>query len=824
MEHKMISTNLAHLTITADGKFRQQALRDHNRNVGRYAAECMSYTGLANCGMLCGLLHDGKGTQKYQEYLRSCAAYDAYDLGLTDKPALPKPERGSVNHTFAGVIYLLDRYHGKNSVLADYTSEILSCAIGSHHGLFDCLSINGQNGFIKRVEKADREDIQYEEARLSFENEISSANELDRLFQKSKEEIEKLMRKIAVSNSENGEVDSDYINMGLALTSRLLTSALMYADRRDTAEFADQTEYADIPADWDRDIQDYEKQYSQLQSGGTFESMPINLARKSISEQCRQFAEKPGAIYRLNVPTGGGKTLSSLRYALYHARAYGKKKIIYVIPLLTIIDQNAAEIEKYLPQEMVLEHHSDVMKENMSDDELHRYDLMRDRWTAPVVITTLVQILEILFGDKSGCIARMRALCNAVIIFDEVQSVPMHSLALFNSALNFLAEFCRTTVILCSATQPEFDRLKKYPLHVTHTPMVSLTAKQIEPFKRQKYHDLIKEPKTLEEIADFALSILDNQNPVMIVCNTRTEAKELYRQLNGRGGEDLQIAHLSASMCKAHRKTVLREINAKLHAIQTGEEQQPFILVTTQLVEAGVNLSFRSVIRILAGNDNLVQTGGRCNRSNEYGAGDVYLLKLTGEEQQLRNLPEIRMAQDAMADNIFRHLSFEPEDSQFIEDYYLALFTNIEEQKKSEYLFQYRDGKTYALAGLLSGNLKAGDKTYKLHQPFKTAAQEYKVFPENTYPVLVPYKEDGKKLIESMRAIDRAGRIISKTLLRQAGDYIVQVYDWQKRKLGEKSMLESLADDQIFILSEVAYDERYGLNTDAEWTMEDMIY
>ena len=149
MEHKMISTNLAHLTITADGKFRQQALRDHNRNVGRYAAECMSYTGLANCGMLCGLLHDGKGTQKYQEYLRSCAAYDAYDLGLTDKPALPKPERGSVNHTFAGVIYLLDRYHGKNSVLADYTSEILSCAIGSHHGLFDCLSINGQNGFIK---------------------------------------------------------------------------------------------------------------------------------------------------------------------------------------------------------------------------------------------------------------------------------------------------------------------------------------------------------------------------------------------------------------------------------------------------------------------------------------------------------------------------------------------------------------------------------------------------------------------------------------------------------------------------------------------------
>ena len=822
MDRKITSFNLAHLAVTEDGEYRQQTLRDHNRNVGRYASECLSYAGLANCGMLCGLLHDGKGTQKYQTYLRACAVYDAYDMELTGKPTLPEPKRGSVNHTFAGVIYLLDRYHGRN-LLENYTSEILACAIGSHHGLFDCLSLNGQNGFIKRVEKADRKDIQYEESRQSFENEISTVDEIDQLFQKAEEEIHQLMQKIAANNSKNGSVDMNYLNMSLALATRLLTSALMYADRRDTAEFADQTNYADIPADWDQDIQDFEKQYSQLQSGGAAKSSPINLARKSISEQCRQFAEKPGAIYRLNVPTGGGKTLASLRYALYHAKAYGKKKIIYVIPLLTIIDQNAAEIEKYLPHETVLEHHSDVMNDNKSDDELHRYDLMKDRWTAPVVITTLVQILEILFGGKSGCIARMRALCNTVIIFDEVQSVPVHSLALFNSALNFLAEFCKTTVILCSATQPEFDRLKKFPLHVTRTPMVALTLDQLEPFKRQKYHDLSKESRTLEETADFTLSILDDQNPVMIVCNTRSEAKELYKQLSDYEREDLQVAHLSASMCKAHRKKVLGEISAKLHALQTGEEQKPFILVTTQLVEAGVNLSFRSVIRILAGNDNLVQTGGRCNRSNEYGTGDVYLLKLTGEEQQLRNLPEIRMAQDAMTENIFRHPSFEPEDNQFIEDYYLALFTDIENKGKSEYPFQY-DGKPYTLAGLLSGNLMASDKAYQMRQPFKTAAQEYQVFAENTYPVLVPYGEAGMKLTESMRAIDGTGRTIPKTLLRQAGDYIVQIYDWQKRKLEEKSMLESFANDQIFVLSEAAYDEIYGLNIDAEWTTEDMIY
>lgn len=526
--------------------------------------------------------------------------------------------------------------------------------------------------------------------RLSFEHEISSGEEIDHLFQQAKEEIYRLIQKIKAISIKNGSSNAVYLNMDLALATRLLTSGLMYADRRDTAEFADQENYYDIPADWDRDILDFEKQYDQLQKRGDERSGSINAVRKSISDQCREFAQKPAAIYRLNVPTGGGKTLSSLRYALYHAKAFRKMRIIYVIPLLTIIDQNAAEIEKYLPNETVLEHHSDVMEDNMTIEELHDYDLMKDRWTAPVIITTLVQILEILFGGKSSSIARMRALCDAVIIFDEVQSVPVHSLALFNSALNFLTEICQTTVILCSATQPEFDQLKKYPLHITRTSMVTLSKEQLKPFKRQKYHDLSKDPRTIEETADFALSILEDQNPVMIVCNTKSEARELYEELENSGSKNLRIAHLSASMCKAHRKKVLKDIDDQLHALQTGADNHPYILVTTQLVEAGVNLSFRSVIRILAGNDNLVQTGGRCNRSNEYGAGDVYLLKLSGEEQQIRHLPEIQMAQAAMAESISRHPSFEPEEDRFIEDYYLALFTNIENQKIPEYPFRYK--------------------------------------------------------------------------------------------------------------------------------------
>lgn len=819
----MGSGYLAHLKVDDNGIQRCQTLRDHNRNVGNYAAECLSSAGLRNCGMLSGLLHDGKGTENYQVYLRECAAWDAFDQGVAKMPAGQRPQRGSVNHTFAGVIYLIDRFHGKGDLLADYTSEIISCAIGSHHGLFDCQNLEDRNGFVHRVKETDRKKIQYDEAKAAFENEVSSPDEIAKLFNSAETEILALMKNIASTNMEGDGVSQAYLNMGLSMTIRLITSALIYADRRDTAEFSEREKYADISENWERDIEDYEKQYSQLLEGGTASASQINAVRQSISGQCQSFAENPGSIYRLNVPTGGGKTLASLRYALYHAKAFNKKKIIYVIPLLTIIEQNAAEIKKYLPNAVILEHHSDVITDSMTCDELKTYDLLKDRWSAPIIITTLVQILEILFGSKTASIARMRALCNSVIIFDEVQSVPYHSLALFNSALNFLAENCKSTIILCSATQPEFDRLKEYPLHVSRKQMVSLTEAQLQPFKRQKYHDETPSTLTIEELAEKVLSLLPDQNPVMVVCNTRSEAKSVYELLRQKGPHDLQLVHLSASMCKAHRKKTLDQIEASLQAIQEGRENESFVLVTTQLVEAGVNLSFRSVIRILAGNDNLVQTGGRCNRSNEYGAGDVYLVKLEGEDSQLRNLPEIRMAQGAMTDNLSRHRKFDPEDDSFIEDYYLTLFTDIEGKGESTYPFQYMDGKTYHVANLLSGEMNAVQSDYQLRQPFKTASEAYQVFDENTYSVIVPY-EEGEKLIESIRTFSGMGKTVPRDILRQAGNYSVQIYEWQKEKLESNGMLEFLSDGQILALNPKAYDGRFGLDISKEWTTEEMIF
>lgn len=824
---------LAHLIYEDNGNRREQTLREHNRHVAFYASDCLKSIGLSSCGYLAGLLHDGKGTEKFQEYLENSAAWDAFDRGIIGKePAFRRPERGSVNHTFAGVIYFLDQYHyslcevkDQEQILSNITAEMIACAIGSHHGLFDCQSLDGKNGFDHRVHDSNRNEIQYEQAKSAFERDISSVTEIERRFENAKQEVKNFLTKLNQIHLQDGS-EENYLGIGLTFAERLITSALIYADRRDTAEFSDLKTYPDIPADWSRDIEDFEAKYHQLTGNkNSAAASAINDVRSQISEQCRDFSEQSGGIYRLNVPTGGGKTLSSLRYALYHAKKYDKKRIIYVIPLLTILDQNAKDIEEYLPQETILEHHSDVAIEKMSKDELEQYDLEKDRWSAPVIVTTLVQILEILFSAKTASVARMRALCDSVMIFDEVQSVPLNMLSLFNVALNFLADFCRSTIILCSATQPEFDCIKDFPLHILSDRMVSLTETQEKVFQRQKYHDLSESGMSIEELADFALELVHDKNPLMIVCNTKSEAKKLYTILQ-HSSKELCLKHLSAGMCKAHRKIVLDEIRQLLLGIQKGELIQPFILVTTQLVEAGVNLSFRSVIRILAGNDNLIQSGGRCNRSNEYGEGDVYLIRLEDEDRALHRLPEIMRAQDALLETI--HYSnkkqvFDPEKESFISGYYKSLFSGAEDRGETGYKFHYRNGEIYALVNLLNNELSPSkaNENYCLNQPFKTAGTYFSVFGEETYSVLVPYRK-GAEIIHNMQELDEMNVCIPVSLLRKAGDYIVQIYDWQKKQLEGSGMLTSLADGKIFVLNEKSYSDS-GIEIGAEYQIKDLI-
>ena len=832
----------AHMIYEKDGSRRCQTLREHNRRTGAYAASCLHTIGLESCGMLAGFLHDGKGTEKFQAYLESCAAWDAFEQGIRPEPAGDKPVRGGVNHTFAGVIYLLDHFHRTNEemtsctysqkkeqLLANYTSELIACAIGSHHGLFDCQSLDGRNGFNHRVAETDRGEIQYEQAGKAFETEVSSKEEIDQLFRKACAEVQGLFQRICSAECCQGDSWEEHLSMGAALAERVLTSALIYADRRDTAEFADQKDYADREADWKRDIADFEARYKELSESAISGTSRMNQVRKNISDQCRDCAGFEPGIYRLNVPTGGGKTLSSLRFALYHAERRHKKRIFYVAPLLTILEQNARDIREFLPRETVLEFHSDVAAETRSREELEQYDLLKDRFAAPVIITTLVQVLEIFFSGKTASVSRLRTLSDAVMIFDEVQSVPIKMLSLFNAAINFIARLCGTTVILCSATQPEFERLGKWPLMLQKKRMVTLSAEQMQVFDRHVYHDWSSQPMSIEELAEKSCGLVMQYNPLMIVCNTKSEAGKLYALLQKKGIPNLRLKHLSAGMCKAHRKQVIDEISQILRSIQKEEDQDPFILVTTQLVEAGVNLSFRSVVRVIAGDDNLVQSAGRCNRSGEYGAGDIFLVRLSGEEKSLEMLPEIRHAQQAMLETIHfdrdESKTFDPVRDEFIARYYQSLFLEAENDGGTEFRFTYRNNRTlYTIAALLSSNLSpsAGNDKYFLNQPFKTIGENFSVFEGGTYNVIVPY-QDGRRLIETIQHMDRCGMQIPVAILREARNYVIQIYQWQKEKLEAAGMLASAAGGRIYILSEKAYGGA-GVRMEAAWDTGDFIF
>lgn len=817
--------NLAHRHIDEKThEERRQSLCDHNRQVGRYAAQALESVGFSSLGMLAGILHDGKGTEKYQKYLKD--AVDGKEV-----------RRGSVNHTFAGCIYILERYHGDTAPdKTALTAEIIAYAIGAHHGLFDCIDFDGKNGFLHRLD-ADRDQIEYAQAKHSFEHEISDPKEIESLFYRAVDEVdtyyEKLHRhlsdlsvKTASGNTVSALIRHGYPMAVTAMLVRMVTSAIMYGDRRDTAEFMAGKTFGDTHGLWDTDLIFLENKIAKFDH-----ESPINHVRQRISDQCKAFADMEPGIYRLNVPTGGGKTLAVLRYALAHAAKYDKQRIIFVAPLLTIIDQNAKSIRDYLPShETILEHHSDVIMDGKSKDEADLYDMMKSRWSAPIIITTMVQLLEILFSAKTQSVTRMRALCDSVIVFDEVQSLPQKTLQIFNIAMNFLAGFCGATIVLSSATQPALDGLD-FPINVNREEMVSLTESELTVFKRCRIENRVSPyGSTIEDIAAFCLDRAWDDRSVLVICNTKREAKRLFNKIydiRKNTGREMDVFHLSASMCKAHRKAVLDTVMKSLDEIQEGfarttgaGNNRRLILVSTQLVEAGVDFSFHTVIRVLAGDDNIVQSAGRCNRSNEYGNGNFFIVRLNGEK--LRGLPDIQSAQEAMTETLYCDTGMPVDSQEFVRDYYLNLYAAAHGTRITEYPIE--DG-THTLTKLLSGNLAPiaiGPESgrYKLLQPFKKIGSEFRVFEDDTEDVLVPYGK-GKEIISSLRDCQPYEYNRINQLIKDAAEYSVKIYEWQKKKLEENGMLNHMLEDHVMAIEEKAYDELFGLDDEAKYSIDD---
>ncbi|MCI7181696.1 MAG: CRISPR-associated helicase Cas3' [Lachnospiraceae bacterium] len=799
----------AHLT-NKSGIREEQSLRAHCVQTAEYASSCVENIGFYHMAYLAGLLHDmGKATKKYNDYLE--AAFSGESV-----------VRGSVNHTFAGIIYILENFHAKSTSPMDkLTAEIISYAIGAHHGLFDCVDLEGKNGFLHRLQK-DKAELCYEEAQHNFLQQVADKKEIERLFRKATEEFQTLYQKLLID--WEGKKQKVFFQIGLL--ARLLLSCVIYGDRRDTAEFMEGITFLkEKPFSWLSEKEYLERKLSQFDK-----TSAINQVRSIISDQCLETAERPAGIYRLNVPTGAGKTLSALRYALAHAERFHKKRIIFIIPLLSVLEQNAKVIREYVQDEnLVLEHHSNVVSEKEfggDNAELDEYEILTENWESPIIISTLVQLLNILFTHKTSAIGRMRALCDSVIIIDEVQSIPKKTIAMFNMAINFLSAYCNATIVLSSATQPCLEKLD-WPVKFAIQPdMVKLEKQQMEVFERADITDRT-DPygMDMEMWVDFCRSLMEERESLLVICNTKREARELFgRMAEISEAEDWYICHLSTAMCQKHRVEVLEELQNKLTALQDNlkkhQKVKKIICISTQLVEAGVDFSFDCVVRVLAGIDNLAQAAGRCNRSDEYGRkGRVYLIKL--KDENLSMLKEIADAQNSTQKVLIR--AKQMKDMTLTGESATQIFyNNLYQEKgmKRQIRYPIEDCKSVLYLTNLLGNdnpYAKKDEPFFLCQPFKSIGKRFEVFDDQTFDVLVPHG-DGVSLIEKLREAERTDFFLSsmKNIVKQAKGYTVSIYKWQRDKLWEEGLLYGLFENRIWILDRKAYDRQYGLNEKAE--------
>lgn len=770
---------------------KKQSCEEHCRNTAYTAGLLLSAIGLEKTAYLSGLLHDmGKFHNNFNTYIEAVSSGKEY---VGEK----------VIHTFTGVSYILQKYHKKeDSKTRRLTAEIIALAIGSHHGLLDIYKEeNDYNEFEHRIIKQPEYD---REAVFNFRNGCASESEINDLFEKSEKEIAEISAKIRkISNAS--DFSDTYFYSGLL--ARLVSSAVVEGDRRDTANFMAE---ADRPYEkevkWQDEINSLEKRLEAFSSNSN-----IAKARKSFSDACKGFATKPTGIYRLSLPTGGGKTLSALRFALHHAANEEKRRVFYVAPLLTILEQNARVIKDAMPEDAdILQHYSDVIDSCENDELLDNRELYQESWENKIIITTLVQMLYTMFSGKMSSVRRFNSLSNSIIIFDEVQSLPLKVYSMFNLMINFLSACCNTTVILCSATLPDFKSpAVQYKMNISEQQMISkeLIANTKNVFKRTNIKK--QEGLNFEEVSRELINRLESVKSILCVCNKKAQARDLFNQLKCEA--KVQLFHLSAGMCSQHRRDVLRALTK---ALRSGKK---VICVATQIIEAGIDISFECVYRFAAGLDSVVQSAGRCNRNAEsFLPGDVYILPI--KDEKLKGLEDIRKQKEAIINLLYQYDEYpEKFENDLVSEnaikYYYAVFLN---EQKDVMNYLAKDGKHTLLSYLSANKSIATDsvynkkaKEYIFGQSFRTAGKEFEVFDNNQISVVVPYNERAKGIIAALYAEGEFGR--NQKLLKKIKDYTVSIFKPELERLEKIQAIKRIPGLEIPVLSKDYYSDETGV-------------
>lgn len=789
--------------------YKIQTVEEHLREVKELTELYGDKIGVKHLAGLAGMLHDlGKYTIEFKNYL----------LEAVNNPDSP-PKRGSVDHSTAGGKLLYELFHeGVNKTpIKGVLSEIVGNAIISHHAyLQDFLNPELESIYLKRVR--DKELMNFEDTKRYFFEKVISKTDFIKYVNKAAVEVECYLN----------NVPPEQIEEQLMFLTKFIFSILIDSDRTNTQLFEENKNIEQIKSHEQLFDLYYERLMEKINSFKK-ESVnnSINRLRSEMSNQCDEFAKKPSGIYTLSIPTGGGKTLASLRYALKHAKIYKKKRIIYIVPYTTIIEQNAEEVRKILKDEFnVLEHHSNVIEDIDDNDENQdgiinmnqKLKLAKDNWDSPIIFTTMVQFLNVFYAKGSRNIRRLHNLSETVIIFDEVQKVPIHCVSLFNKAVNFLKTRCQSSIVLCTATQPALDFVEHKLEMNTDAEMINNIENVIEAFTRVKIIDKASnESFNNKRLADFILFKIKDVNSVLIILNTKTVVRNLYTYLK-ECNQEIPIFHLSTSMCAAHRNQILNEIRQYL------KKKKKIICISTQLIEAGVDVSFECVIRSLAGLDSIAQAAGRCNRHGEKNIQNVYVID--HEEENLAHLKEIRIGKQ-VSKKILRDINRDSTSHggnvlsrDAMDRYFKEFYTEFE--SNLNYFIPSLKKEMIELLTIPKRENSYCKTYYKktgqhvplfLANSYYTAAENFQVIKDYTTSVIVPYGK-GKEIIAELNSFKTIEDLTK--LLKNAQQYTINLYTYEEEKLQLTNGIINYLDGKIRVLKEGAYDDEFGLDLDNE--------
>ena len=808
----------------------QQLLIDHLLETSTISGQLAAKLNLGLVGELLGLMHDfGKYSRKFQKYIHDETGLLNPDLD--DEESAPNGSK--VDHSTAGAqwVYRELRKFGAAQGTGELFGQMLGLCIASHHGegLIDCLDGEGNPKWIERFNKTDE---------LTHLAECEQ-NADEAVLQKAKELAgENLIRSLlkAVKPILSDPVSNDKIKeFYLGCLTRFLFSCLIDADRINSSDFEREAQkevrcLTEKP-DWQSAIDKLEAKLIGFEN-----RYPIDEIRRRISDDCLKRAADSQGIYTLTVPTGGGKTLASLRYALHHAQKHNLDRIIYIIPYTSIIDQNAQAVREILGEDWVLEHHSNLEPEKQSWQD----KLLSENWDKPIVFTTMVQFLDAWFGGGTRGARHIHPMTNAVLIFDEIQTLPVKCVHLFCNVLNWLTIFGKSTAVLCTATQPLLGEsgLRNFPEDkmesIASRGLLRLSENAEIMGKHQDLDKLFADLSRVEirfnekaggwnvdEAGAFLLEQFQTTQSCLFIVNTKKWAQELYQYCQRQNVPPEALFHLSTHQCAAHRKVIFDTIKARL------ENKQPVICISTQLIEAGVDISMACVIRALGGLDTIAQAAGRCNRHGEKeGKGLVWVLNLQ-EQDFTRILPDIQ-AGKTHAERVFRDFAgqdiLQPAAMERYFEYYFY-------QRSDEMSYSVKNSATGSLLDWLSDNAlnpygEKNDKRSKplplLMQSFKSAGRAFQAIDAPTHAVIVPYGE-GAELIAKL-----CGEWDPKEMhrtLQKAQRYSVNVFPnvWDKLQK-ENALHETIEGSGIYYLNERYYNDEFGLSLDetSEMTFYDL--